>query len=152
LKVESKRLLSQSLDADTQLTQLFKVLCNIEDVAGYTPASVGDSDQWSSIANAAEYNRRNFCKTLDWQTLYSALYGSYTVALQELKALLKASATTNPTPKPTSTREDGFTEVRRRKWQNSDNAAQTSKKAAPSAASALADAPSKVATRNFSPH
>jgi hypothetical protein len=47
------------------------------------------------------------------------------VALQELKAFLKASATTNPTPKPTSTQEDGFTEVRRRKRQSSDIAAQT---------------------------
>jgi hypothetical protein len=45
LKPEYKRLLSQSPDADAQLKQLFKVLCDIENVAGYTPASVGDSDQ-----------------------------------------------------------------------------------------------------------
>jgi hypothetical protein len=83
LKAESKRLLSQSPDADTQLKQLFKVLCDIEDVAGYTPASVGNSDQWSSIVIAAEGNRRNFCKALDRKTLYSALYGTYTVTLQE---------------------------------------------------------------------
>jgi hypothetical protein len=43
LNAESKRLLSQSPDADTQLKRLFKVLCDIEDVAGYTPAAVGDS-------------------------------------------------------------------------------------------------------------
>jgi hypothetical protein len=46
LKAESKRLLSQSPDADTQLKQLFKLLCHIEYVAGYTPALVGDSAQW----------------------------------------------------------------------------------------------------------
>jgi hypothetical protein len=57
LKMEYKRLLSQSPDADAQLKQLFKVFCNIEDVPGYTPASVGDSDQWSSIVNTAEENR-----------------------------------------------------------------------------------------------
>jgi hypothetical protein len=49
LKAESKRLLSQSPDAEAQLKQLFKVLCDIENVAGYTPNSVGDSHQWSSI-------------------------------------------------------------------------------------------------------
>jgi hypothetical protein len=90
LKTEYKRLLSQSPDADAQLKLLFKVLCDIEDVAGYTQASLGDSDQWSSIVNTA--------KALRGKTLYSALYGTYTVALQELKALLKASTTADPTP------------------------------------------------------
>jgi hypothetical protein len=59
LKTEYKRLLNQSPDADAQLKQLFKVLCDIEDVAGYTPASVGDSDQWPSIVNTTEENRQN---------------------------------------------------------------------------------------------
>jgi hypothetical protein len=129
------------------MKRLFKVLCDIENVAGYTPPSEGDSDKWSSIVNAAE-DKQNFCKGLGGKTLYSALYGTYTVALQELKALLKASITADPTPtsKPASTQENGFTEVRRRKGQNSDKAAQTSKKAAPTAASALADTPSKIDT------
>jgi hypothetical protein len=110
------------------LKQLFKVLCDIEDVAGYTPASVGDSDQWSSIVNTAEDNRQNFYKALGGKTLYSALYGTYTVAPQELKALLKASTTADPTPtpKPASTQEDGFTEVRRRKRQSRPNVQKSS--------------------------
>jgi hypothetical protein len=113
LTSEYKRLLNQSPDADAQLKLLFKVLCDIEDVAGYTPASVGDSDQWPSIVDTAEENRQNFCKALGEKTLYSVLYGTYTVALQELKALLKANTTADPTPtpKPASTQEDGFTEV-----------------------------------------
>jgi hypothetical protein len=81
LKSEHKRLLSQSPDAKAQFKQLFRVLCDIEDVAGYTPASVGDSVQWSSIVKATEENRRNFCKALDVKTLYSALYGTYTELL-----------------------------------------------------------------------
>jgi hypothetical protein len=48
LKSEYQLLNSQFPDADAQLKQLFKVHCDIEDVAGYTPASVGDSEQWSS--------------------------------------------------------------------------------------------------------
>jgi hypothetical protein len=69
LKTEYKRVLSQSPDADEQLKQLFKVLCDIEDLAGYTLASVGDSDQWSSIVNTAEENRQNFCKALGGKTV-----------------------------------------------------------------------------------
>jgi hypothetical protein len=125
LKTEYKRLLNKSSDAEAQLKQLhaFKVLCDIEDVAGYTPASVGDSDQWSSIVKTAEDNRQNFCQALGGKTLYSALYGTYTVALKELKALLKISTTIDPTPKPTpaSTQENGFTEVRKRKRQSRPN-------------------------------
>jgi hypothetical protein len=102
LKLEYKKLLNQPPNADVQLKQLFKVLCYIEDVAGYIPASVGDSDQWSSIINTAEENRKNFCKAIGRKTLYSALYDTYTVALQELKTLLKASITADRTPTPKS--------------------------------------------------
>jgi hypothetical protein len=64
--------------------------------------------------------------------------------------LLKASASINQTAKPTSTQKEGFTEVRRRKRQSSDIAAQTSKKAAPAEASAHADVPHPtVPTRNY---
>jgi hypothetical protein len=45
LKSEYRQLLGQFPDADAQLKQLFKVLCDIEDVAGYTPAPVGESEK-----------------------------------------------------------------------------------------------------------
>jgi hypothetical protein len=45
LKSEYQLLRSQYPDADAQLKQLFKVFCDIEDVAGYSPASVDDSEQ-----------------------------------------------------------------------------------------------------------
>jgi hypothetical protein len=47
-------LLGQFPDADAQLKQLLKVVCDIEDVAGHTPASVGESEQWSCTLNIAE--------------------------------------------------------------------------------------------------
>jgi hypothetical protein len=83
------------------------MLCEIEDVAGYTSASVGDSDQWSSIMNTAEDKVQNSCKALGGKTLYSALYGTYTVALPELKVLLKESTSADQTltPKPASTQK-----------------------------------------------
>jgi hypothetical protein len=85
-------------------------VCDIEDVAGHTPASVGDSEQWSSIVNTADEKRHNFCKALNWKTLFSALYGTYTLALQQLKALLKASspAGKSETTKCAASQEDGL--------------------------------------------
>jgi hypothetical protein len=102
---------------------LHKILCDIEDVAGFTPVAVGESERWSSIVNTMEENRANICKPLSGKTLYSGLYGSYTVTLNELKDLLKASitvksGTTGPTPQ-----DDGFQEVRRHKQQNTQEAA-----------------------------
>jgi hypothetical protein len=69
---------------------LFKVLCDFEDVAEYAPPSVGESEEWTDVVNTVEENRVNFCKALHGKTLYSALYGTYSVTLKELKALLKA--------------------------------------------------------------
>jgi hypothetical protein len=43
LKSEYRQLLGQFPDAEAQLKQLFKVVSDIEDVAGYTPASVGSA-------------------------------------------------------------------------------------------------------------
>jgi hypothetical protein len=76
---------------DTQLKQLFKVLGDIEDVAGHTPASMGDSEQWPAIINSAEENRQNFCKALTGKTLVSTLYGTYTVALCSRRVPQEAS-------------------------------------------------------------
>jgi hypothetical protein len=83
-------LIGQFPDADAQLKKLFKVLGDIEGVAAYTPASVGNSEQWSAIVNSAEVNRQNLCKALSGKTLFSAPYSTYTVA-HELKVVLKAS-------------------------------------------------------------
>jgi hypothetical protein len=131
--------------------QLFKVLCDFEDVERYTPALVGDSEQWSSIVSAAEENRQSFCKALSGKTLFSALYGMYTVALQKLKALLKTSNPADPTKttNPALTQKDGFTEVWRRKRHSTNKAAPTIKKAAAAIAAAIIATPLKDNTRNF---
>jgi hypothetical protein len=148
LKSEHQQLVTQFPNAVAQLKQLFKSLCDIEDVAGNTPALVGDSEQWSSIVNEAKDNQINFCKALTGKTLFSALYGMYTVTLKDLKAMLKASspAGQSVTPQCAAPREDGFKEVRHRKRNSSSEAAPTTKKAV----SAAEVAPQKeVPTRNF---
>jgi hypothetical protein len=44
------------------------VLGDIEDVAGHTPASAGESAEWVAIVNAAEENGANYCKALHGNT------------------------------------------------------------------------------------
>jgi prophage DNA circulation protein len=111
-------------DADTQYRKLLKALCTIEDVAGCTPTAVGESAEWMAIVSTTEENWASCCKALSGKTLYSALYGTYIVALQELKALLKVSTTTPQTAKK-PTQEEDFQEVRRRKRHSSNEAART---------------------------
>jgi hypothetical protein len=47
--------------------------------------------EWTSIVNTAEDNRASYFKALTGKPLFSALYGTYTVTIIELKAVLKAS-------------------------------------------------------------
>jgi hypothetical protein len=56
-----------------------------------TLAKVEESSEWTSVVKSAE-NRAKFCKALDGEPLFNALYGMYTVTLNELKAVLKVSA------------------------------------------------------------
>jgi hypothetical protein len=94
LKSEFQQLIGQFPDADAQLKQLLKVIRDIEEMARYTPASMGESEQWSSIVSTAEENRQNFCEVLNGKNLFNTLHGTYTVDLHELKAVLKASTPT----------------------------------------------------------
>jgi hypothetical protein len=102
------------------------------------------------IVNATEDNRASYCKALSGKVLFIALHGTYTVALKELKSLLKASNsaggtdTTSESVKPSQ--DDGFKEVRKRKRHSTNEAASTSKKPA---AEANNTTKQEVATLNF---
>jgi hypothetical protein len=74
-ETEYKTLVGKFPDADNQYRQLYSTLCAIEDVAGYAPAVVGDSAEWSAVVSGAEENRANYCKALSGKTLLSAMYG-----------------------------------------------------------------------------
>jgi hypothetical protein len=143
LKSEYQQLIEQFLDADAQLKQVFKVICNIEEMARYTPTSVGGSEQRSSIIIMTEENKQNFCKVINGKNLLSALYGTYTIALHELKPVLRAGtpAGQSKTPKSAATQEDGFKGVRTRKQHSTNQTDPTSKKAVPTAVSVAADMP-----------
>jgi hypothetical protein len=111
---------------------VFKILRDIENMASYTPASVGESVEWTSIVNTAEGNRASYCKALIGNPLHRILYGPYTVSLYELKAVLKTGTPAGQTQSPKAsgeqpTQDEGFKEVRSRKRHNTDEAARTSK-------------------------
>jgi hypothetical protein len=72
---EHKDLISNYPYAAPSIKQLFQVLCDIEDLAGYTSLSVGLSEEWAAITSLADENRENYCKVLRGETLFSALYG-----------------------------------------------------------------------------
>ncbi|XP_033606293.1 uncharacterized protein LOC111861621 isoform X2 [Cryptotermes secundus] len=124
LQAEFKEIIMQYPDAKIKYKRLFDILCSIEDVAGFTTAAIGESAEWAAIVSAADDNRINYCKALSGKTLFSALYGNYTVTLNELKSLIKASASGTIIP----ARVEGFKEVRRRKRQSTAEFAPTPKK------------------------
>jgi hypothetical protein len=100
----------------------------------------GKSAEWTAIVSAVEENRTNYCKALSRKTLFSALYGTYTVMLNDLKSILKTSNSAGKTTeKPTQ--EEGLQEVRRRKRHSTTDTGPTSKKAMPTAASATVTTP-----------
>jgi hypothetical protein len=85
--------------------------------------------------NSAEENRVSYCRALARKNLYSALYGTYTVTLKELKELVKAGFVAEECNKTEDTEEnpneqEGFQEVRRRKRHGYNGTAKTAKKAA----------------------
>jgi hypothetical protein len=126
-------------------------------VARHIPASVRESAEWSAIVNPAEENGASFCKGLHRKPLFSALYGTYTVTLKELKALIKARTLADQTNIPKTTwqqtnKEDYFQEGRRRRRSAIDKTTGTSKKATVWAKTltALNNPPREVITQNFS--
>jgi hypothetical protein len=44
--------------------QLLRVLCDIENLASYTPVLVGKSEERSALISMEEENRETYCKAL----------------------------------------------------------------------------------------
>jgi hypothetical protein len=138
VKTEYKEIVNAHPDAALCLQHLHKVLCDIEAIAGCIPAAVGESEEWAAVVRSAEDNRESYSLALQGKTLYSALYGTYTVTLNDFKGLLKASSQAGR-----SSQADGFKEVRSRKRHSTAEAARSPKKApVPTSAG-------QVPTKNF---
>jgi hypothetical protein len=91
----------------------------------------------------------SYCKALHGKPLFSALYGIYTVTLDELKDLLKASNLAGQQ----TTQEGGFQEVRRWKRRATHETAGISKKSALKTETSpglnITPPPKEVVTRNI---
>jgi hypothetical protein len=90
------------------------------------------------IVSSAKDNRENFFKALRVKLLFTALYGTYTMMLNELRNILKVCSQTGQTSET-----DGFKEVRSSKRHSTEEAARTPKKAT------ITETSAKVATKNF---
>jgi hypothetical protein len=129
LKFECHTITNKYPEAASVVQQVHKILSDTENLVGCTPAKV--SSEWTSIVNSAEENRANFCKAVDGKPLFSALYGMYTVTPNELKVVLKMSAqaaqsgAVNRTSVESTTLDDDFQEVKRRKRHICNNSSQT---------------------------
>jgi hypothetical protein len=109
------------------------VVSDTEDVARHTSASGGENVERAIIINAAEENGLNYCKDLHGKTRFSALYGTYTVTLDKLKAVLKASTLADQTSslksnKATKMQEDDFQEVQGWKRHTTNETAELQRK------------------------
>jgi hypothetical protein len=107
-------------DAVPSMQRLFKVLCDLGALAGCTPVPVGESEEWAAVIRAAEENLESYSGALQGKTLYSALYGNYTIALNELKCVLKSSSSARQ-----PNQGDGYQEVRSRTRQSTAEAARS---------------------------
>jgi hypothetical protein len=101
-------------------------------------------------------NKANFHKGLDGKPLYGALYGMYTVILNELKTILKASAQAGQSDAVNRTSvesmaQNNFQEVMRCKRHVSNDTSQTAKKMTipVPTSTAIKLPPEAVLTRNF---
>jgi hypothetical protein len=126
LEAAYKSTVTKFPDVDAVLNQVCNLLGNIASLTRATPAWVVASVNWQKVVNSVKEDRVNLCRAFEGKTLYSALYGTYTVTLHEVKALAKSSAdkptssstagpATSTTATPVPSDIDGFREQRRRK-------------------------------------
>jgi arabinogalactan endo-1,4-beta-galactosidase len=156
LKSECHAITNKYPKAASVVQQGRKILSDIEKPDRHQ-LKWGKSSEWSSIVNSAEENRANICKNLDRKPLFSALYGMYTVTLNELKVVLKVSAQTaqsgvvNETSDESTAEDDDFQEVKKCKRDNSIDTPQSAKKSTKRirTSAAVKLPPKAVSTRNF---
>jgi hypothetical protein len=158
LRDEYRDIVEKYPDAQGIIRQVSRVLSDIVSLAGCTPAYVGESRAWSSIVESTELDRIAFCKALKGKQLFNALYGTYSVALSDVKQVLQTSAKRTPAPEQqahstvTTGEDDGFKEQKRRKRQNSSEDEQQRKNVTTVEAShvvAPCQKAAQVPTRNF---
>jgi hypothetical protein len=93
---ESQDIIQDFPDASDVIKRVVRIFSDIVSRASCTPAKVGGSEVWSQIVNEAKSERIKLCKTLKGKSLFNALYGVYSITLQELKTALQKSVGKEP--------------------------------------------------------
>jgi len=91
LRAAYKEVITTHPEAKMTLEKVHEVLTKIGSLAGCTPGEVGRSKEWTKIVEEAEASRISLCDLLEGETLFSALYGVYSLALTDLKKILQNS-------------------------------------------------------------
>jgi hypothetical protein len=102
-----KVMATHHLEVKKAMERVHEVLSDIASLAGCTPREVGESKEWVSIVEKSEAGRINLFELLEGETLFSALYGVYSLAFVQLKKVLQNSkekenkaGIAGPSPKP----------------------------------------------------
>jgi hypothetical protein len=113
-KPECHALMNKHPEVASVVQQVYKELSDNENLAGFTPAKVGERSECASVGSNAEENRANFCKAVVGKSLFSALYCKYIVTLNQLKAVLNVSPQEGQSDSVKSAaQDDDFQEVKR---------------------------------------
>jgi hypothetical protein len=91
LENKSQSIMDKCPDGAPAMKLLFKLVCDIEGLSRFTPAPVGQSGEWTATVSSAEESCKEYCKSLRGKAMFGALYGTYTVTLNDPKAVLKAN-------------------------------------------------------------
>jgi hypothetical protein len=86
LQTGYKNILAKYPEANVVLNQVYDILGTITSLARSTPRQITNSASWQAIVKNAHEDRKSLCNALGGKSLYSALYGTYTVALSELNS------------------------------------------------------------------
>jgi hypothetical protein len=90
-------------EAKKSMKKAYEMLTDTARVAGCMPTEFGESKEGESTVKKAEAGRINLCGMLEWETIFSALYGVYMLAFTALKNVLKNSTEKNKTGNAAST-------------------------------------------------
>jgi hypothetical protein len=102
LRTEFKDLVRQHLDAREAVGKVLDVFNDIIGLAGNAPKSIGENEAWTRVVRRAEANWVSLRMVLEGKTLFGALCGVYSLALIDLKAVLKRGAAEKRSHTPTA--------------------------------------------------
>jgi hypothetical protein len=137
LRTGYKNIVAQYPEANVVFNHVYDILGTIASLVRSTPRQITNGASWQDIVKSAHKDQESLCNALGGKRLYSALYGTYTVALSELNSLVQTSTSeAGATPVPSAVTEaskgpdEGFHEQRKRK-RNSTREGDKHKKRSP---------------------